>query len=86
MGFGGGGQHPVYQEIQYIAPEILFLKKGERKDKTDKKKIQGKNGDSNMAFAASSWTPDGLLLPSFTPAFKIKNRRKITWAYTLYSI
>lgn len=55
MGFGGGGQHPVYQEIQYIAPEILFLKKGEeRKDKTDKKKIQGKNGNSNMAFAASS--------------------------------
>lgn len=35
MEFGGGG-HPVYQEIQYIAPEILFLKKGERKDQTRK--------------------------------------------------
>lgn len=38
--FGGGGEHPVYQEIQYIAPEILFKKEREkqRQRKDPKKK------------------------------------------------
>lgn len=52
-GIWGRGEHPVFPEIQYIAAKILFFKKRE-KEKTDKKKIQGENGHSNMTFAASS--------------------------------
>lgn len=72
MGFGGGGQHPVYQEIQYIAPEILFLKKGERKDKTRKR--------SKGRMATATWPLQPALEPqmgySFLPS-RLLSRLKI---------